>query len=122
MSAEDQIARLEDEWMQAWVRADLAACARILADDFLLTSARGNLMPKADWLAAAGTTVTATRFTWESLRVRLLDHDVALVHGRSHQQATAAGQDWSGVFLVSDVWVHRDGRWQVVARHGTGPI
>lgn len=122
MRAEDDIARLEEEWMQAWVRKDVATCDRILADDFLLTSARGVLMPKADWLEAATTAITATRFVWESLRVHLLAEDVALVHGRCQQDAIAAGQDWSGLFLVSDTWARRDGCWQVVARHGTGPL
>jgi len=36
----------ERQWMQAWVDSDLATCVAILADDFLLTSARGTLMPR----------------------------------------------------------------------------
>ena len=122
MNHEAEIARLEDEWMKAWVRKDMAACDRILADDFLLTSARGVLMPKTDWLANAAWTFHCERFAWEDIRVRLLGDDVALVHGRSQQQATVAGQDWSGLFLTTDVWALRDGRWQVVTRHGTGPL
>jgi ketosteroid isomerase-like protein len=65
--------------------------------------------------------IAGTSFVWEELRVRSFG-DVAIVHGRSRQQATVNGQDWSGVFLTTDVWVLRDGRWQVVSRHGTGPL
>jgi uncharacterized protein (TIGR02246 family) len=122
MSDATEIARLEEEWMQAWVRKDLGTCERLLADDFLLTSARGVLMPKADWIANATWTFHCERFQWEDIRVRLLGEDVAVVHGRSVQNASVGGQDWSGVFLTTDVWAKRDGRWQVVARHGTGPL
>jgi hypothetical protein len=107
--------------MQAWADNDLATCATILADDFLLTSARGTLMPKDAWLANAGSVFKCTAFEWIELVVRPFG-EVAVVHGRSRQQASVGGQDWSGVFLTTDVWVRRDNTWQVVARQGTGPI
>jgi ketosteroid isomerase-like protein len=120
-SCTTEIQTLERQWMQAWVDNDLATCAAILADDFLLTSARGTLMPKDAWLANAGSVFKCTAFEWIELVVRPFG-DVAVVHGRSRQQASVGGQDWSGVFLTTDVWVRRDNTWQVVARHGTGPI
>lgn len=120
-SVEQDIQRLEREWMAAWVARDRAACERTPADDFMLTSARGILMPKNDWLAAAMSSFVCTAFDWEELLVRPFG-DAALVHGRARQQASVAGQDWSGVFLVTDVWVRRNSQWQVVSRHGTGPL
>jgi ketosteroid isomerase-like protein len=45
--------------------------------------------------------------------------DVVVAHGRVNQRATAEGREWHGTFLVTDVWVRRDGRWQLVARHGS---
>lgn len=39
------------------------------------------------------------------------------MRSRYEQQATVFGEDRSGAMLVTDVWVKRDGRWQVVARH-----
>ena len=120
-SPEIAIPQLEESWMQAWVRRDRATCEAILADDFLLTSARGILMPKADWVAGAMGPFNCTAFAWEQLTVRPFG-DTAIVHGRAKQQASVSGQDWSGVFLVTDVWVRRDGQWQVVSRHGTGPL
>lgn len=111
----------ERQWMQAWVDKDLATCASILADDFILTSARGTLMPKEAWLANAGSVFECSAFEWLDLLVRPFDN-MAIVHGRSRQEASVGGQDWSGVFLTTDVWVRRGEKWQVVARHGTGPI
>jgi ketosteroid isomerase-like protein len=120
-SVEAEISLLERAWMNAWVERDRATCERVLADDFLLTSARGVLMPKNEWLAAAMSSFTCTAFAWEELLVRPFG-DTAIVHGRSRQQASVSGQDWSGVFLVTDVWARRNNQWQVVARHGTGPL
>ena len=120
-SALTEIPALERAWMQAWVESDMETCASILADDFLLTSARGVLMPKEAWLANAGSVFRCTSFAWEDILVRPFG-DAAIVHGRSRQTASVGGQDWSGVFLTTDVWMHRNGKWQVVARHGTGPL
>jgi ketosteroid isomerase-like protein len=120
-TVQQEIQALERQWMQAWVDADMAACTSILADDFVLTSARGVLMPKDAWLANAGTVFRCTAFEWLELIVRPFG-DVAVVHGRSRQAASVGGQDWSGLFLTTDVWVRRADGWQVVARHGTGPI
>lgn len=120
-SVRTEIEARERQWMQAWVDKDLDTCASILADDFVLTSARGVLMPKRDWLAKAGSVFDCSAFEWLDLLVRPFG-DVAVVHGKSCQAASVGGQDWSGVFLTTDIWVRRDGTWQVVARHGTGPI
>ncbi|MEO5565044.1 MAG: nuclear transport factor 2 family protein [Luteimonas sp.] len=119
-SAEIEIPLLEQEWMAAWVKQDHAACERILADDFLLTSARGVLMSKGEWLSALNV-FNCTFFCWEELVVRSFG-ETAIVHGRANQEAAVAGQDWSGIFLITDVWAKRNKQWQVVSRHGTGPL
>ena len=121
VSANTEIELLERKWMQAWVEGDMDTCASILGDDFVLTSARGVLMPKEAWLANAASVFKCTAFEWQELVVRPFG-DVTVVHGRSRQDASVGGQDWSGVFLTTDVWVRREGTWRVVARHGTGPI
>lgn len=117
---EVELPSLEREWMDAWIRKDLAVCSRILADDFILTSARGTLMSKADWLAGIEV-FDCTSFFWDDITVRPFG-DVAIVHSRTRQVASVAGNDWSGSFLLTDVWVLRDGQWQVVSRHGSGPL
>ena len=43
--------------------------------------------------------------------------ETAVMRSRCRQSATVFGKDRSGEMLVTDVWVKRDGRWQVVARH-----
>jgi ketosteroid isomerase-like protein len=117
---EAELTDLEREWMDAWILKDLGVCNRILADDFILTSARGTLMSKADWLAGIEV-FDCTSFVWDAITVRPFG-DVAIVHSRTRQVAAVAGHDWSGEFLLTDVWVRRDDQWQVVSRHGSGPL
>jgi hypothetical protein len=42
--------------------------------------------------------------------------DAAVVLADLELRATVRGEDRSGNFAVTDVWVRRDGRWQVMAR------
>ena len=119
--AEIEIPTLERLWMDAWKKKDRAVCERILAEDFLLTSARGVLMPKSEWLDAAMGPFSCEEFEWDEIRVRPFG-DVAIVHAKARQRASVSGQDWSGLVLLTDVWVRRDERWQIVSRHGTGPL
>lgn len=122
MTTDVDVAAREREWMEAWCRKDRETCERLLGDDFLLTSARGVLMSKADWLAGAMGPFVCDAFHWEEIQVRPLTADVAVVHARTTQRARVGTQDWSGVFLITDIWVKRKEQWQVVARHGTGPL
>ena len=117
-----ELRTLEQAWMEAWRQRDRATCERLLAPDFLLTSARGVLLSKDEWLENAMGPFVCEAFEWLELQVRLLTADVALVHAKAQQRARVGEHDWSGVFLVTDTWVRRAERWQVVSRHGTGPL
>jgi hypothetical protein len=116
-----EIPRLEREWMDAWIAKDRAACERILDDEFLLSSSRGVLMRKAEWLAAAMGPFKCEEFEWLDVLVRPFG-SCAVVHSRTRQRASVNDQDWSGLFMLTDVWSLRGTHWQVVARHGTGPL
>jgi ketosteroid isomerase-like protein len=45
--------------------------------------------------------------------------EVAVMLTGWRQEAKMDGKDWSGDFRITDTWVWRDGRWQVVLRHST---
>jgi ketosteroid isomerase-like protein len=120
---EHDLIALEHAWMEAWKRHDLGTCAQILADDFTLTSAlsTGELADKAQWLALAAGPFECESFTFHRLIVRGYGN-VAVVNAWYSQQATAHGRDWSGEFLLTDVWVQDTNGWRVVARHSSRPV
>lgn len=117
-----EVEALERAWMGAWLNKDIETCRRILDDSFILTSATGVLIDKSEWLENAAGAISATEFTWLSITVRRITDTVAVAHTMSSQIATFAGRDWSGVFLITDVWVKRADGWRVTARQGLGPL
>lgn len=112
----------ERAWMKAWLSKDIETCRGILDESFVLTSATGVLMDKAEWLDKATGAFAGSEFNWLSIVVRKIAVDVAVAHVKSSQVATVHGNDWSGVFLMTDVWVKRDSGWKVAARQGLGPL
>ena len=117
-----EVEAAEKAWMNAWLKKDIQLCNDILDDSFVLTSATGVLIRKSEWLEKATGAFAATEFNWLSIVVRNIASDVAIAHVKSSQVATVYGKDWSGVFLMTDVWVRREGKWRVVARQGLGPL
>ena len=112
------IERVATEWMTAVVARDAATLDRVLADEFRLASSLGAFVDRAAWLRMALHEVEAESFAYSDVTVRAYG-DVAVMQSRWRQRARLRGKDWSGEGLLTDVWVWRDGRWQVVARHSS---
>jgi ketosteroid isomerase-like protein len=111
---------LQREWMDAWRRDDRARLEEILAPEFTLTSARTDrLVDRTEWLRLLETTRSES-FEYSDFLVQVFG-DAAVVKSRLTQVATVGGQPWNATFMVTDVWIRRDGRWQVVARHSSTP-
>jgi hypothetical protein len=123
MSNERQIAELQRSWMQAWIDRDIATCERLLAPEFRLRSvATDDVVDRANWLRQLeGGRVAATSFSHDEMDVAVMD-DTAVTMSRITQAAQIDGRDWSATLHVTDVWVRRDGDWQVVARHASMPV
>ena len=116
------LARLEHEWMEAVRRQDLAACEPIVAQDFRmwpgdLSNLEGT--SREQWFA------NARHWLPESFSVDLLQvhvyGDVAVVQSRWTQRATVQGRELNGTWPLTDIWVRRDGRWQVTVRYTYRP-
>ena len=121
MSDDEQtLIQLQNAWMDAWQRLDYARLEEILAPEFTLTSARSDqLVDRAAWLRLLGH-VRNESFEYSDFHVQVFG-DAAVVKSRMAQVATVGDQPWNETFMLTDVWVRRDGRWQVVARHSSTP-
>jgi ketosteroid isomerase-like protein len=119
LEAEIEIPVAEQAWMGAWQRRDMEGCALLLADEFHLVSARsGELFGKEKWLTLSGVALACRSFHFDEIRVHTYG-DIAIAHCLYRQRGSAWGRDWSGLFRITDVWLWRDNRWQVVTRHST---
>lgn len=110
------------EWMDAVARKDRAALEKLLAPEFKLVSVGdpGDGVPRSEWVA------NALRMDWQNrgyngMRVDLYG-DVAVV--ASDYSFRVDPGEWrpaiSAAAPVVDVWVRRNGLWQVQRRHLAG--
>ena len=119
-SDEQELIDLQVAWMDAWRREDRAALEAILAPEFTLTSARTDqIVDRADWLGMLSR-VKNESFEYSDFRIDVFG-DAAVVRSRLSQVARVGDQPWDATFMLTDVWIRRDGRWQVVARHSSNP-
>jgi len=113
----EELVELSHELVRAVQAHDRARLEELLAGEFSLDGAAGRL-DRDELLDAAGGAYQIEDFAYEEI-----DPDVygstAVVVSRYSQQASLSGRDVSMRLRVTDVWVRRDGRWQIVRRHAT---
>jgi len=119
--AEQAVRRIEEvEWARAVRVKDTAWFARHLADELVLTTGRtGRVTTKAEEMAdILGPTTGGGEDRVDELRVQ--------AHGRvavATFRLVSSGTDRSGPYRraarYTEVWVHRDGRWQLTASHSS---
>ena len=118
-NAEAAISQLERDWASAIVKKDAAALDRLLADEFNGTSPTAHTFPKAIALGEvkSGKYVVAS-MELDEISVNVYG-DVAVAFTSQNEKSQYAGKDTSGHYHFTDVWAKKDGRWQVVASHGS---
>ena len=111
---EQEIAGLMHAWMVAAQQKDLAALERLLGPEFIYSASGHGRQTRAEWFAVLPR-YAVERFEFIDMDVHQYG-DTAVVLSHYRQEATVGGTPRSGDFLITDVWVKRDGNWQVVAR------
>src|SRR5438105_1859945 len=106
--------RLYYEWMEAVRSRDMPSLDRVLAAEYVYTASGQSRVDRQRWLEMVSMYDLQT-FEFTQLDVRLYG-EVALVLCEYRQTGTVAGEARTGTFFITDVWVRRDRRWQVVAR------
>ena len=115
--AEDTVKQAERDWANAVVKKDYAVLDRVLADDLAYTHSDGRLDNKKNYvesLRSGKQTYDAAEH--QSIDVRLIGKDVALVRSRLRMTAAAAGKRAVPAnFSTLRVYQLKNGRWQMVA-------
>ncbi|HYD13595.1 MAG TPA: nuclear transport factor 2 family protein [Allosphingosinicella sp.] len=120
--AEREVRALERSWLDAYQRNDVAAMTGIVADDFILTYPNGSLQTKADLLRemrAMPPGPSANRYHTRGVTSRSYG-DTVILRGTVVTEAEVNGQTGRDVSTYTDVYIRRNGRWQVVASHLSG--
>ena len=113
-----QIRQLGEAWMAAALRFDVETACSYLAPEFTMVTSRGSLVNAEQWRTNLSGRITSGGGGFLESDVKVYG-DTALMLSRWQHQATFDGKDWSGTMYITDVWIKRDGRWQVVRRHSS---
>lgn len=122
-SPQVELERLEHAFMAALQRRDRGFLEWHLATEFTLTTGRPDVEvhDRAGWLEVAETEYVGESFGFDELLVYEYGR-ICVVRCRYRQTGQMGDADRTGAFRMTDVWDHRDGRWQLVARHSTAML
>ncbi|MEY2540964.1 MAG: hypothetical protein QOI22_566 [Verrucomicrobiota bacterium] len=117
-AAEEQLKKLEQDWAEAYVKRDTAFVQKITTDDFAFIGPDGNMVSKGEYVKSIEGETVFTAFKTEELKVRVYG-DAAVVLGRATVTTKSKGEDESGTFSFTDVFVKQKGEWKAVSGHVT---
>ena len=118
-SVEQELMKLEDEWGNALIKHDPAPLDKVLADDFMGTTANGGVYPKAQLLEFVKSgKEDIISMVGDELIVRVYG-DAAVVTFRDTIKMRVKGKETTYLERYTDTWIRRDARWQCVASHGS---
>ena len=114
------IEALEAEWALAFRSSDFESLERIVAPEFTLVRVEqgvAEFTPRDRWFA------NARRFRFDRYETRVLGSpiagDSAVVTVDGSWTISRGDQSRTEDFVVTDTWVRRGGRWQVIFRHSS---
>jgi hypothetical protein len=113
----NELVELEHELARAVSEHDVERLESLLAAEFTLQGAAGQLDRDAFVEAASGP-YEIDEFAYEEIDPEVYGNTAVLV-SRYSQVARLDGRDLSHRMNVTDIWTRRDGRWQIVRRHAT---
>ena len=120
MSDQADIEELERRFTRGVLEKDREALEVLLAPEYRLVGIRStgtSDMPRRAWFEALG------RMTFKSLDLATtsveVHGDAALATVEGSWSLDFGGQPIDEQVYVTDVWIRRDGRWQVVRRHSS---
>jgi ketosteroid isomerase-like protein len=115
---EAELVELERQWMAAVRDRDVEFLEDLLAEEFTLITGRPGVevRSRAEWLAITGGEYAIDEFGFQEIVARAYG-DAGVVLSRYRQTARMGDQDRSAAYLMTDVFVRRDGHWRAVVRH-----
>ena len=114
-----QIVDMERQAKEASLRRDAEFSLRTLADDYVAITPLGQVTTKQETISAR----RSGQLRYESMNVTdmvvRLYGDTAVVTARADVKGHQLGEDFSGLYRYTRVWVRRNGHWQTVSYQAT---
>ena len=116
-----KILTLENKWNAAYKHGDIAAMESLLAEDFIITLEDGSTFSKSGYIAHNGDRTLHVEIT-EMSGVNVRMHgSAAVVTGAYHEKGVFRGKPYEYHDRFTDVWMNKNGKWQVIASHYSIP-
>jgi ketosteroid isomerase-like protein len=114
-----EILELERQCREASLHRDANFSQRTLADDYVAITPLGQVTTKQDTLSAR----KSGQLRYESIDISdmvvRVYGDTAVVTARADVKGHQLGEDFSGPYRYTRVWIRRSGRWQTVSYQAT---
>ena len=117
-AVEEQLKKIEQDWANAYVKRDTAFVEKITSGDFEFIGPDGNMVGKAEYVKSMNGDTVFTGFKVDELKIRVYG-DTAVVLGLATISARTKGEDESGRYSFTDVFVKEQGEWKAVSGHVT---
>ena len=111
----EQLAQLNDDYIQSVQNGDVARFDEILAPDFYCSNPDGTLIDRPAFLRQTAQPVTISDLQAHDVLIRLFD-DVGIIHART-TYTLPGGETAAGRY--TDCWARIDGHWLAVSAHVT---
>jgi ketosteroid isomerase-like protein len=112
-----KVIAMENAWNQAELHNDASAVQLLLGDDFIMTTADGDLLNKTQIIAS----IRDKSYQPDALQsTNMVVHahgSTAIVTGAYYEKGTEKGKPWERRGRFTDTWIFMDNRWQCVASH-----
>ena len=116
---EQEIRKLEEELTQTEMRLDVEALDRVYADDIMVTAPIGICVDKPAVMTEvrqAAEKAVVGKYVKTDLKARAYG-DTAVTSYRMAAEATFEGKEIKHQMCITNVWMKRNGYWEIVARH-----
>lgn len=114
-----QIVDMERQAKEASLHRDSEFSSRTLADDYVAITPLGQVTTKKDTISAR----RSGQLRYESMNITdmvvRLYGDTAVVTARAEVKGHQLGEDFSGPYRYTRIWVRRNGHWQTVSYQAT---
>jgi ketosteroid isomerase-like protein len=110
------------EVAESYKQRDISKLSSLLSEDFIITVEDGSTFGKEGYIShSADSTVKVDLADLSELRVRV-HGNTAIVTGAYHEVGTSKGKRYDYHDRLTDVWMKRNGNWQVIASHYSVPV
>lgn len=113
------VLQMEEESKQAAIRRDVSFAEKTLADNYVAIGPLGTVTSKEETVnARKNSQVRYESIELSEMVVRVFGN-TAVVTGRADVKGKDLGEDFSGPYRFTRVWVKRSGQWQAVSYQAT---